>query len=45
MKKFTADLENKLDEIAVGKIQKNTLLEEFYGPFGKNFRTCRRRNW
>lgn len=33
--KFTADLENKLDEIAVGKIQKNTLLEEFYGPFEK----------
>ncbi len=33
--KFTADLEFKLDEIAEGKIQKNTLLSEFYTPFEK----------
>lgn len=33
--KFTADLEYKLDEIAVGKIEKNTLLREFYVPFEK----------
>lgn len=33
--KFTADLEFKLDEIAVGKFNKNELLSEFYGPFEK----------
>lgn len=33
--KFTAELEYKLDEIAVGKIEKNTLLREFYVPFEK----------
>lgn len=33
--KFTAELEHKLDEIAEGKIKKNTLLSEFYGPFEK----------
>ena len=33
--KFTADLEYKLDEIAIGKIEKNTLLREFYEPFAK----------
>lgn len=33
--KFTAELEYKLDEIAVGKIKKNTLLREFYVPFEK----------
>jgi len=31
--KFTADLENELDEIAEGKVEKNDLLREFYGPF------------
>ncbi len=31
--KFTADLENNLDEIAVGKMEKNKLLHDFYGPF------------
>ena len=31
--KFTASLENELDEIAEGKINKNDLLREFYGPF------------
>ena len=31
--KFTADLENALDEIAEGKVEKNDLLREFYGPF------------
>jgi len=31
--KFTANLENELDEIAEGKINKNDLLREFYGPF------------
>ncbi len=31
--KFTADLENELDEIAEGKVEKNQLLKEFYDPF------------
>ena len=31
--KFTANLENELDEIAEGKIEKNALLKEFYDPF------------
>ncbi len=31
--KFTAGLENELDEIADGKVEKNSLLKEFYGPF------------
>ena len=31
--KFTADLENELDEIADGKVEKNNLLRAFYGPF------------
>ena len=31
--KFTADLENELDEIADGRVEKNHLLKEFYGPF------------
>ena len=31
--KFTADLENELDEIAEGKVEKNVLLRDFYGPF------------
>ena len=31
--KFTATMENELDEIAEGKRSKNRLLEEFYGPF------------
>ena len=33
--KFTADLENELDEIAEGKVEKNHLLREFYDPFAK----------
>ncbi|SEJ62315.1 DNA topoisomerase-1 [Propionispira arboris] len=33
--KFTATLENELDEIAEGKVEKNHLLREFYGPFAK----------
>ena len=33
--KFTAELEYKLDEIAVGKIAKNDLLREIYVPFEK----------
>ncbi|WP_295156941.1 type I DNA topoisomerase [Selenomonas sp. AE3005] len=33
--KFTADLENELDEIAEGKVEKNQLLREFYGPFAQ----------
>lgn len=33
--KFTADLENELDEIAEGKLGKNKLLNEFYHPFEK----------
>ncbi|MBP2629416.1 MAG: topoisomerase [Firmicutes bacterium] len=32
---FSASLENKLDEIAEGKIEKNELLKEFYDPFAK----------
>ena len=31
--KFTAELENELDEIADGRVEKNHLLKEFYGPF------------
>ena len=31
--KFTANLENELDEIAEGKVEKNDLLREFYDPF------------
>lgn len=31
--KFTANLENELDEIAEGKVKKNNLLREFYDPF------------
>ncbi len=31
--KFTANLENELDEVAEGKVQKNSLLKEFYDPF------------
>ena len=30
---FTAELENELDEIAEGKVEKNKLLGDFYGPF------------
>lgn len=33
--KFTAELENKLDEIAEGKVTKNALLKEFYEPFAE----------
>ena len=33
--KFTANLESKLDEIAVGEFDKTELLREFYGPFEK----------
>ena len=33
--KFTADLENELDEIAEGKVEKNALLKSFYDPFEK----------
>ncbi|MBQ9365500.1 MAG: type I DNA topoisomerase [Schwartzia sp.] len=32
---FTANLENELDEIADGKMNKNELLREFYMPFEK----------
>ncbi len=31
--KFTAGMENELDEIADGHIEKNDLLRSFYGPF------------
>ena len=31
--KFTATMENELDEIAEGKLSKNRLLQEFYVPF------------
>lgn len=33
--KFTAGLENELDEIAEGKVEKNQLLREFYDPFAE----------
>lgn len=33
--KFTADLEGKLDSVAVGKVDKTDLLREFYGPFAE----------
>lgn len=32
---FTADLENKLDEVAEGKVPKNQLLKSFYDPFAE----------
>ena len=32
---FTANLENELDEIAEGKMDKNEMLREFYTPFEK----------
>ena len=31
--KFTAGMENELDEIAEGKLRRNDVLEEFYTPF------------
>ena len=33
--KFTATMENELDEVAVGEIEKNKLLSKFYVPFEK----------
>ena len=33
--KFTADLEGKLDSVAVGKVDKTDRLREFYGPFAE----------
>ncbi|WP_407398252.1 type I DNA topoisomerase [Anaerovibrio sp.] len=33
--KFTADLEGKLDSVAVGKVNKTDLLREFYEPFAE----------
>ena len=33
--KFTADLESKLDSVAVGKVDKTALLRDFYGPFAE----------
>ena len=33
--KFTADLEGKLDSVAVGKVDKTDLLRDFYGPFAE----------
>nr|WP_243642161.1 type I DNA topoisomerase [Pectinatus cerevisiiphilus] len=33
--KFTAELEGKLDKVAEGTMDKNKLLQEFYGPFEK----------
>lgn len=33
--KFTADLEGKLDSVAVGKVDKTDLLREFYEPFAE----------
>ena len=33
---FTARMEEKLDEVAKGKISKEELLKEFYQPFAKN---------
>ena len=38
--KFTANLENELDEIAEGKVEKNELLREFYDPFEKQVETA-----
>ena len=35
---FSALLENKLDEIAVGEISKNQLLQDFYTPFEKTLK-------
>lgn len=32
---FTADVEEDFDKIAEGKLERNTMLEEFYGPFHK----------
>lgn len=37
---FTAELEKKLDDIAEGTLNKNTLLEEFYNPFEKSIKNA-----
>ncbi len=36
---FTADMENKLDEIAEGKIKYEKVLKDFYGPFSKDVKS------
>ena len=36
---FTADMENKLDEIAEGKIKYEKVLKDFYGPFLKDVKS------
>ena len=36
--KFTADLEGKLDSVAVGKVDKTDLLRDFYGPFAETLK-------
>jgi DNA topoisomerase-1 len=36
---FTADMENKLDEIAEGKIKYEKVLSDFYGPFLKDIKS------
>lgn len=34
--KFTADMEEKLDEVEEGKLKSGAILKDFYGPFKKN---------
>ncbi|MDO8442705.1 MAG: type I DNA topoisomerase [bacterium] len=36
---FTAEMENKLDEIAEGKIKYEKVLKDFYGPFSKDVKS------
>ncbi|MBU4348273.1 type I DNA topoisomerase [Patescibacteria group bacterium] len=36
---FTADMENKLDEIAEGKREYKEMLKDFYGPFTKEIKS------
>ena len=36
---FTADMENKLGEIAEGKIKYEKVLKDFYGPFSKDVKS------
>lgn len=35
---FTAEMENKLDKIAEGKMQYEKMLKDFYGPFSKEIK-------
>ncbi len=38
---FTANMEDQLDEIAIGKLEWRPMLEQFYGPFEKQLQHAR----